>query len=474
MSSSERYCATCGASNTVEEERCFACGGSLDLPDPLSLEYTSAAHILRQRYRLLAQVGEGGFSAVYKAEDLKAKHYVAIKAVTLRGLTAQQKIEATDAFNREVSLLGNLRHRNLPRIHDHFSDTECWYLVMDFIDGITLEKHLEQKGTTALTFTEVLDLGLLLCDVLEYLHKQHPAIIYRDLKPANTMLTHDGYLFLIDFGIARQFKPGQAKDTIPFGSPGYAAPEQYGKAQTTPRADIYSLGAILHQLLSGDDPSHTPFSFAPLRLSRQAGGEEISALLLRMVDIDVNKRPENIDFVRQELRKIAERNTYGTGPFSTWATPQLPAPQPIPVYWQAANGQNTGGSVGATMAGQIQFAPPPIVPAQQNNYAIASLVLSLVGIFLPPFFCFLSASSLPYILHTTALTWIASLLLLTPSVLGIIFGHIGSRRAKTIPGMQASADTAMTGMTIGYIFASIYLVFFFCILASATVFVPHY
>src|SRR5437763_5963833 len=114
-----------------------------------------------------------------------------------------------------------------------------------------------------------MEIGLLLCSVLEYLHTRQPPVIFRDLKPANVMLTTSGRVDLIDFGIARHFKPGRAKDTMPFGSPGYAAPEQYGKAQTTPRTDIYSLGVILHQLLTGDDPSLTPFCFAPLQFEDQ-------------------------------------------------------------------------------------------------------------------------------------------------------------------------------------------------------------
>src|SRR5204862_8344321 len=104
-----------------------------------------------------------------------------------------------------------------------------------------------------------------LYDVLAYLHACKPPVIFRDLNPSNVILTKDGRLFLIDFGIARRFKMGQLKDTLPFGSPGYAAPEQYGRAQTTPRADIYSLGAILHQMLTGHDPSNSAFHFQPTR-----------------------------------------------------------------------------------------------------------------------------------------------------------------------------------------------------------------
>ena len=118
---------------------------------------------------------------------------------------------------------------------------------MDFIAGETLEDYQSKAPNKRLLLSEVLDIGLQLCIVLDYLHSQQPPIVFRDLKPANIIRTPTGKIYLIDFGIARYFKPGQAKDTVALGSLGYAAPEQYGKAQTTPRADIYSLGAVLHQ-----------------------------------------------------------------------------------------------------------------------------------------------------------------------------------------------------------------------------------
>jgi eukaryotic-like serine/threonine-protein kinase len=117
------------------------------------------------------------------------------------------------------------------------------------------------------------------------------------------MLTPDRNSFLIDFGIARHFKPGQSKDTIAFGSPGYAAPEQYGKAQTTPRSDIYSLGATLHQLLTGNDPAQTPFRFAPLKIHTPA----LERLVMQMVEMDESKRPSNMADVKQELQRIAHQ-----------------------------------------------------------------------------------------------------------------------------------------------------------------------
>src|SRR6266699_5433629 len=211
MISSERYCVSCGAANSLAAETCFACGLSLKITAPLALETRhNDKRLLLGRYHILTQVGKGGFSAVYKAEDRRLNNqHVAIKAVTLSGLKPHEIIEATEAFNREMQLLSDLKHPNLPRIYNHFADKECWYLVMDFIEGTTLEKHLETMPDERLPVGEVLELGLLLCSVLEYLHSRQPPIIFRDLKPANIMLKPDGRIVLIDFGIARRFNSGQ-------------------------------------------------------------------------------------------------------------------------------------------------------------------------------------------------------------------------------------------------------------------------
>jgi len=305
------YCTVCGAANETGNNVCTVC----EHPIEEDSGKTEDESLLNGRYRILTQVGTGGFGAVYKARDTRAAGQgtaiIAIKQVNLRGLTPQEIIEATDGFHREVLLLSNLEHVNLPQIYDSFTDPEHWYLVMDFIEGETLEQYLRHTTagsspatTRTLPLDEVFSIALQLCHVLHYLHTRQPPIIFRDLKPANVMHAPEGNLYLIDFGIARQFKPGQAKDTMPFGSPGYAAPEQYGKAQTTPQSDLYSLGALLHQVLSGDDPAETPFRFAPLRLYGTAGLAELEALIMRMVDIDPGKRPANTAEVKEELRRI--------------------------------------------------------------------------------------------------------------------------------------------------------------------------
>src|SRR6266702_3811264 len=256
MVPSHLYCTLCGAANQAEDAFCFACGGPLRSTTPSPQHPVSAPalststgllpsnHLLKQRYRVVSQLGKGGFGAVYKAEDNQfGNRLLAVKEMNQSGLSPQEIIEATDAFKREAHLLASLKHPNLPSIYDYFNEAKRWYLVMDFIEGETLEEHLNKEKEGRLPWEEALQIGIQLCTVLGYLHRRQPPIIFRDLKPANVMLTPEGHLYLIDFGIARHFKPGQMRDTMAFGSPGYAAPEQYGKTQTTSRADIYSMGA---------------------------------------------------------------------------------------------------------------------------------------------------------------------------------------------------------------------------------------
>jgi serine/threonine protein kinase len=303
MSSSAITCEHCGGENPPQAVFCFSCGQPLAAPSGSLTGLLPASSLLKQRYRILSQVGKGGFGAVYVAEDTQqSNRLVAVKEMSQRGLTSQELKNATEAFQHEGKLLGRLNHAGLPAIYDHFSEAGRWYLVMEFIGGETLEAHLAKAPGGRLPVSEVVQIGLQLCSVLNYLHSQQPPIIFRDLKPANIMLTPKNMLYLIDFGIARLFKPGQAKDTIAIGSIGYAAPEQYGKTQTTIQSDIYSLGATLHHLLSGNDPADHPFTFQPLNLAQPAG---LELLILQMVERDPQKRPAAIGVVQQQLHQMA-------------------------------------------------------------------------------------------------------------------------------------------------------------------------
>ena len=259
-----------------------------------------------QRYRILEKVGDGGFGVIYKAEDLdQRRKFVAIKQINLSQLSPQQMIEATDSFNREVGYLSQLKHDHIPRIHDHFTDPDHWYVVMDYIEGETLEDKLKKVRRGRFSMQQVFDIGIALCDVLGYLHAQRPPIVFRDVKPANIMLTKTGRIYLIDFGIARHYTPDQTRDTAPLGSLGYAAPEQYGKAQTTAQTDIYGLGATLQTLLTGKEPLEILAEGA----SRDRPiPEKLQALLTSMLEQDASKRPQSMNEVKQSLEWLKEHS----------------------------------------------------------------------------------------------------------------------------------------------------------------------
>src|SRR5216683_1793829 len=364
MISSAFYCDSCGAANRAQAVFCFACGQPLQNQGGNKSGLTTGLlvynHLLKQRYRIINPVGQGGFGAVYKAADLQfGNRLVAIKEMSQSSLSSQELVEATEAFKREALLLAGLTHPNLPRIYEQFTDMGRWYLVMDFIEGETLEEHLDKLKDGKLPVEKVLEIGIQLCNVLEYLHMRQPPIIFRDLKPANVMLTIHGHVYLIDFGIARHFKPGQAKDTTALGSTGYAAPEQYGKAQTTPRADIYALGATLHQMLSGKDPSDTPFHFAPLKLGGHLLLAELEKLLMQMLEVDTSKRPASAVEVKQKLQHI----------FNIYTVAQThPLPNSLPPGYQAVKvGMAPAGTPGTISSPTVSRPKQANLPQPQKN-----------------------------------------------------------------------------------------------------------
>ena len=330
------FCDNCGASNQPQALYCRSCGRTLQAAKPSIYDSGTgrllAKSVLKQRYSIIAPAGKGGMGAVYEAEDIQlGDRRVALKEMSQNALSPQEQKEAAAAFKQEAIMLARLHHPNLPSIFDHFEESGRWYLVMSFIAGETLADYISHAQGERLPLDEVLQIGLQLCTVLGYLHSQQPGIVFRDLKPANIMRTPDGHSYLIDFGIARHFKPGQAKDTAYYGSMGYAPPEQYGQAQTTPRSDIYSLGATLYQMLSGHSPSSTPFRFPPLQSLVPGIPVNLATLITRMTELDETQRPANILIIKQELQALASPAAKSSNP-PTAATPtQISTPKFLPV-----------------------------------------------------------------------------------------------------------------------------------------------
>lgn len=213
------------------------------------------------KYKILNEIGHGGMSTVYLAINEKANKPWAVKEVRKSCRKDFQVIR--QSLIMEMELLKKLKHPNLPSIVDVIEEKENLLIVMDYIEGHTLEKLLTEQG--AQTQEKVVDWAIQLCDVLEYLHTRKPAVIYRDMKPSNVMLKSDGSVVLIDFGTAREFKEQNAGDTTCLGTQGYAAPEQFGTmGQTDARTDIYCLGATMYHLVTGHNPSEPPYEMYPI------------------------------------------------------------------------------------------------------------------------------------------------------------------------------------------------------------------
>ncbi len=271
---------------------------------------------LQGRYIIMEMVGEGGMGSVYKATDTQANdRLVAIKEMRLDHYRSHGKQNpAQKLFRREARVLSNLSHPNLPCVYAFFNENRRSYLVMDFIEGKTLEQLLKESVTPYLPVEDVLSYALQLCGVLSYLHQQTPPVIFRDLKPSNVMVTAKGHIYLIDFGIARVFKEGLPSDTQQFGTPGFASPEQHGSGQTGPRSDLYNLGATLHYCLTGKEPhtnKPTLFDFLPPHTLNSQVPLSLSELIQRLVATREDQRPPDAETVQRELLSIS-RSTSNT------------------------------------------------------------------------------------------------------------------------------------------------------------------
>ncbi len=262
--------------------------------------------LLNARYRIRGSLGRGGMGTVYLAEHERLKTVVAVKEVRGQRANEAEYQAALEQCEQEARILVRLDHANLPKVTDAFIENDRFYLVMEYIEGVTLEQRLREQDGRPLPVAQVVEWGLQVADVLAYLHSQEPPIIFRDLKPSNVMVQANGHVRLIDFGIARRFQPGAIKDTALLGSVGYSPPEQFGRHQTDTRSDVYAFGATLHHLLTGRDPIEQPFKFPPARALNPEVPESLSRLLEDCLAIDAGARPATIHQVA--LRLLATRD----------------------------------------------------------------------------------------------------------------------------------------------------------------------
>jgi serine/threonine protein kinase len=266
-----------------------------------SSEQLKPGTLLNGRYQITRPLGRGGMGTVFLAEHLQLQSILAIKEVCSPGQSEEERQATLEQYQREARFLVQLNHANLPKVTDAFIENDRFYLVMEYIEGVTLEARLKERGGRPLPVIQVIEWGLQIADVLSYLHHQTPPIIFRDLKPANVMVRPDSTIRLIDFGIARRFQDGAVQDTSLFGSVGYSPPEQFGRQQTDARSDIYAFGVTLHQMLTGLDPSIQPFKFVRPSSVNPAVPDLLSTLVQQCLAMDPEARPPDVHQVAMGL-----------------------------------------------------------------------------------------------------------------------------------------------------------------------------
>ncbi|MFZ5916581.1 MAG: serine/threonine-protein kinase [Chloroflexota bacterium] len=270
--------------------------------------------ILRERYQIVALIGQGGMGAVYEAHDLRLPgRRCAVKKTHLPPLLSAAAVaQARRQFEQEARTLARLDHPNLPKVSDFFSDDDSDYLVMDFVPGRDLHQIVQEAARQGrfLDETLVADWARQLCEALSYLHRQEPPVIHRDLKPANVKLTPDGFIKLVDFGLVKPVDPDDPRTLSGvrgLGSLPYLPLEQYADVEghTDARSDVYALGATLYHLLTGQSPPSAQQRFLQpdaLLLPREINADispAAEAAVLAAMSIHPRQRPESVSAWRR-------------------------------------------------------------------------------------------------------------------------------------------------------------------------------
>jgi len=273
------------------------------------MEKLTKGSVLEEKYQIIDCIGEGGMSIVLLAEHMELKKKYAIKQMKEIYNDQQMRREAIEQFRAEARILAGLTHANLPAVTDFFTRGDSCYLVMDYIEGTTLQRYITERRAPP-TESEVLGWARQLLDTLIYLHGHKPPVILRDLKPGNVMLTPSGDLKLIDFGIS---KCGSASEhTSPFArgrcSEGYAALEQYeSDGRTDARTDIYALGATLYFALTGTRPpvattrALSPEALKPIHRLNPEVSEELERIIHKALEVIPDGRYRSAAQMRDEI-----------------------------------------------------------------------------------------------------------------------------------------------------------------------------
>ena len=347
------------------------------------------------RYQIIGELGRGSMGVVYEGFDPVIGRTVAIKTMLTEGLSPQEFQEFKARFQREAQAAGTLAHPNIITVYDFGEDNGILFLAMEYLDGKSLEKLVEEQNI--LPIETILPIYDQVCSSLDHAH-QHK-IVHRDVKPANIMILHSGQVKMTDFGIAKMMSMGMTQAGQILGTPNYMSPEQVKGRQVDGRSDIFSLGVILYELVTGEKPF---------------GGQNITTVIYKII----NENPippreldgtihsglnyvigkalaKNPDERYQTCRELAEdlrnyRNLGGTASAQRTVMLQVapiatPLPQ-VPVAAQPAAPVAVGeASIAPSPAGDFKIVPPAHPPQQgqipQIAYVIGSLVLvAILGV----------------------------------------------------------------------------------------------
>jgi tRNA A-37 threonylcarbamoyl transferase component Bud32 len=270
----------------------------------------ASERVVGQKYRILAEIGKGGMSTVYLALDSTLNKQWAVKEIRHISDKDQRRLVIGGLIS-EANLIKTFDHPAIPRIVDLIEEHGSLYIVMDYVEGRSLRKVLKEEGPQS--EENVVAWGIQLCDVLDYLHRRTPPIVYRDMKPSNVMVTPEGATRVLDFGIACEMPP--AEGPLPegynasVGTPGFAAPEQYDEfGRCDARTDVYGLGATLYTLLVGKEVKGEPYEAPPLRQVLPGASAGLERVLARAMQKDPNQRFQDCAEFAYALEHYSDRD----------------------------------------------------------------------------------------------------------------------------------------------------------------------
>lgn len=243
-------------------------------------------------YILLRELGNGATSHVYLAADWRDGKKYAVKCFG--------NCQDFEMARKEMSVAGKLRHPGIPVFREAEEKTNGGRIIMEYVPGMTWKEHLRKRGV--LSEAQAVAWGMELCDILSYMHRQDPSVIYRDLKPANLMITPAGHVKLIDFGALVIGTDGAGIAAEPIGTKGFAAPEQFvrnGRVDT--RTDVYGFGATMLQMMTGRHPAQGHGKQLGGRRGRGRLSEKMRAILGKCLQLEPDRRYRFCEEIKRDL-----------------------------------------------------------------------------------------------------------------------------------------------------------------------------